>query len=71
MGECEKWLAKLLAGQKFVDCEKIRIEATEKGFTKGQLSIARKALGVTSVSDSVLHNGRAKTWFWLIPKEAV
>lgn len=70
MTECEKWLANILTGQVFINCEKIRIEADERDFSKGQLSIARKNLGVTAANDALLHEGKAENWFWLIPRES-
>lgn len=70
MNNCELWLTTLLPGQTFMNCEEIRIRANAAGFSKGQLSAARKSLGVTVINDSSLHDGKAENWFWLIPKEA-
>lgn len=66
---CEEWLAEYLKGPVFKNCERVRASAEKRGFTKGQLSAARKKLGVATVSDSTKQNGAAKNWYWLIPKE--
>ena len=68
MNTCESWLANLLKGQVFKNCEAIRKEAAGRGFTKGQLSAARKKLNVVAVNDAGMHEGTAQNWFWLIPK---
>lgn len=69
MTECEIWLAERLKGPIFVNSERIKAEARNRGFTKGQLNAARKTLGVATASDRVLQGGEAENWFWLIPKE--
>lgn len=67
---CGQWLAALLGGQKFMNCEVIRVMAKEAGYSKGQLSKARKECGVTTVNDMTAQKDNiAKNWFWLIPKE--
>jgi hypothetical protein len=68
MTECEKWLEKRLSGSIFVNCETIREEARDMGFSKGMLSAAKKKLGVTAVNDAAFHDGVSENWFWLIPR---
>jgi hypothetical protein len=69
MTECERWLAEILSKQRFINCEKVRQIAKTLNFSKSQLSTARKILGVTTVNDASLHDGKAENWFWLIPRE--
>lgn len=66
--ECVEWLAEFLGGQVFRSCERVRAEAARQGFSRGDLSKARKTLGVTTINDSSIY-GEPRNWFWLIPKE--
>ncbi|HMM30982.1 MAG TPA: hypothetical protein PKB13_04295 [Clostridia bacterium] len=68
MEECEKWLADYLRGQVFKSVGAVKAEAEKRGFTRGQLSKARKALGVALVSDITIY-AEPRNWFWLIPRE--
>ena len=66
--DCKTWLEKRLSDMKVVNIEKIKTEGKEKGYSKGQLSEARKILGVATVDDRAQHNGVAQNWYWCLPK---
>lgn len=67
--ECITWMRKKLSGGSVV-CDYIREEGRKEGFTRGQLSQARKILGVVTFHQFD-EDGATPNWFWSLPDERI
>lgn len=66
---CRAWLSKILADGEPHNVENIRSERKKAGFTKNEVSAAKKSLGVISFNDANLQDRAAQNWFWQLPGE--
>jgi hypothetical protein len=67
--DCKDWLTEIFNEHNIVNCSTIRKRALKKGFSKIEIQVAKHELGVTTINDASLQkDGKAKNWFWLIPK---
>ncbi len=67
MNKCEKWLKNYL-GSRSVLCDKVRIEAKEKGFTISELKEARKNLGVSTYHEFDKMGNATENWYWSLSR---
>lgn len=63
--DCRKWLEKLLWEEGTVLCDDVRERAEKNGFTRRDLKIARKELGVKTYHQTI--DGKTtENWFWYL-----
>lgn len=66
---CRAWLSKLLADGEPHNVENIRAERKKAGFTKSEVSSAKKSLGVVSFNKTALKAEVTQNWFWQLPSK--
>ena len=66
MQTCEEWLRDFLKERGPVHYAIVKEKAKERGFTRGQLKSARKALKVETINDWAL-SGETLNWYWQLP----
>lgn len=68
MANCKIWLERFLRdndGERNVSS--IRIAAKENGFTRRQVSAAKKELGLITLNDWDAKGESASNWWWRLP----
>lgn len=66
--ECEKWLCDFLEENGKTMVEVIRNVARFNGFTKGQVSQAKKKLNLESTNNFNTDTGLTTEWYWELKK---
>ena len=62
---CVVWLKKKLTGG-FALCDDVREAGRQQGYARGQLTAARKVLGVETFHQFD-EDGATQNWFWSLP----
>lgn len=66
--DCKNWLIKYLARQDFALAEQVRNDAKNAGFSKAELKIARKGIGVKTFHQFD-GGGATANWFWYLRED--
>jgi len=63
--DCKQWLVEFIPAGTFKDCDQVRQKAKGEGFSKGELTAARKELDIATFSFGGTDYAEApQRWFW-------
>lgn len=65
--DCEKWLLELLSDRDYHLCDIVRAEARKAGYTREELKLARRSLGVKTYHQFD-EDGATPNWFWYLER---
>lgn len=63
--DCKKWITNFLKSQNGALVEDVRMEAKKQGFSKGELKLSRKEIGVKTFHQFD-EGGQTPNWFWYL-----